>query len=57
MMKDKDIRIIQASIRNALNKPGLPKEVSRLILSELLNEFTQEADRVINEQLSVKEGG
>lgn len=49
---DKEIRILEVAIRNALKESEVAAEVKRLILSELLHEFAEEANAKINEQLN-----
>ena len=51
-MEDLEIRALEKGIEKALNASRICPEVKRLVLAELLTNFTADADKTINEQLN-----
>lgn len=48
---DKDIRELKLKLVNDLNSAGMPIEVKRLVLAEILREVERLSEQVIAEQI------
>lgn len=52
---DLDIRLFEKNLIDAINSVGLPIEVKRLVVKDILQKIDEEANRVINNQIAERE--